>query len=148
MELTIDIDRWRNALGPTVMLMAYFEASNRRDWETWHRLVADDATHTANITSAGLTVRKLKTTVLEGIIDVMPDVFTEVRNVRPLSDTSAIAEWHTEGTMRSGKRYVNDGFIRFDLDAEGLVRNVTVAEFSIDAIDGMREAGFDVALAD
>lgn len=147
MELTIDVDRWRKALGPTVMAMAYFDANNARDWERWHQLVADDATHTANITSEGLTVRNLKQTLLSGILDVMPDVYTELRNVRPLSDASAIAEWHTEGTLLSGRRYINDGFIRFDLNPDGKIGNVTVAEFSIDAIDGMRDSGFSVPSA-
>lgn len=144
MKITIDVERWTEALGPGVLAMAYFDTNNARDWDTWHQLVADDATHTANIDSSGLTVRNLKQTVLGGIIDSMPDVHTEIRNVRLISERAAIAEWHTEGTLGTGQRYVNDGFIKFELNDDGKIGNVTVAEFSIDAIDRMREAGFDV----
>ena len=147
MKLEIDVARWAQVLGPGVLAMAYFDTSNARDWDAWHQLVADDATHTANIDSSGLTVRSLKQTVFGGILETMPDVHTVISNIRLVSERAAIGEWHTEGTLGTGQRYINDGFIKFELNDEGKIGNVTVAEFSIDAIDGMRDAGFAVPSA-
>ena len=53
LKLEIDVERWAEALGPAVMLMAYFDTNNGRDWDRWNELVADDATHTVNIDSSG-----------------------------------------------------------------------------------------------
>lgn len=140
MKLEIDVERWAEALGPAVILMAYFDTNNARDWETWHQLVADDATHTANVDTSGLSVRPLKGEILEGVVEAMPDVHVHVTNVYSLSSTIAYAEWETTGSLRTGARYENTGFIRFELNEEGKVQNVKVAELSLDAIELLREA--------
>ena len=148
MKLEIDVERWVEALGPAVTLMAYFDTNNGRDWERWNELVADDATHTANVDSSGLSVRPLKEMVQSGIYEAMPDVRVEVKNVYSLSPTVAYAEWDTTGTLTTGARYENSGFIKFELNGEGKIQNVRVAELSelsIDAVDLLREAGGVVA---
>ena len=141
MKLEIDVERWAEALGPSVILMAYFDTNNDRDWDRWHELVAEDATHTANVDTSGLSVRRLKDMVLSGIYEAMPDVRVEVKNVYSHSSNVAFAEWETTGSLRTGALYENSGFIKFELNGEGKIQNVRVAELSIDAVDLLREAG-------
>jgi hypothetical protein len=141
MKLEIDVERWTEALGPGVMLMAYFDTNNGRDWDRWNELVDDEATHTANVDTSGLSVRKLKPMVLDGILGSMPDIEVVVSNVFAVSPTVAFAEWETEGTLTTGAKYENCGFIKFELNDEGTIQNVRVAELSIDAVDLLREAG-------
>lgn len=104
MKLEIDVERWAEALGPGVILMAYFDTNNGRDWDRWNELVDEEATHTANVDTSGLSVRKLKPMVLDGILAHMPDIEVKVSNVHAVSPTVAFAEWHTTGTLTSGKR--------------------------------------------
>ena len=141
MKLEIDLQRWAEALGPGVILMAYFDTNNARDWDRWNELVDDEATHTANVDTSGLSVRKLKPMVLDGIVGSMPDIEVKVSNVTSVSPTVAFAEWETVGTLTTGARYENEGFIKFELSEDGKVENVRVAELSIDAVDLLREAG-------
>jgi hypothetical protein len=140
MKLEIDVERWAEALGPAVILMAYFDTNNGRDWDKWHELVADDATHTANMDTSGLSVRPLKGEILKGVTEAMPDVHVHVTNVYSLSPNVAYAEWETTGTLRTGARYENTGFIKFEINGEGKVQDVKVAELSLDAIELLREA--------
>ena len=93
MRLEIDVDAWARALGPAVILMAYFDTNNARDWNRWDELVADDATHTANVDTSGLSVRPLKEMVRGGITEAMPDARVEVKNVYSHSPSVAFAEW-------------------------------------------------------
>ena len=141
MKLEIDVEEWAAALGPAVILMAYFQTENARDWDRWHELVADDATHTANVDSSGLSRRRLKHEIIDGVIGSMPDFHARLRSVRTISDSAAIAEWEAAGTLPNDVRYENSGFIKCELSADGQVQNMIVAEFSIDAIDLLREVG-------
>ena len=145
MKLEIDVDAWARALGPAVILMAYFDTNNARDWDRWDELVANGATHTANVDTSGLSVRPLKEMVRGGITEAMPDVRVEVKNVYSHSPLVAFAEWETTGSLRTGARYENSGFIKFELNEAGKVQNVRVAELSIDAVDLLRDAGGVVA---
>ncbi len=90
--------------------------------------------------TSGLSVRPLKGEILKGVTEAMPDVYVHVTNVYSLSANEAYAEWETTGTLRTGARYENTGFIKFEINDEGKVQNVKVAELSLDVIELLRQA--------
>jgi hypothetical protein len=124
-EVSIELRRWREVLGPSLLVAAYYELENARRFEEWRELVRPQATITQAFDGRSTATMNLIDRI-EASVRSMADLHAEVLWIRHLSSRAAVAESHVSGTLADGGAFNCDAIGKYELDEEGRIERITV----------------------
>jgi hypothetical protein len=124
-DVSLELRGWFEALGPSMLVAAYYQLENERRFDEWSELVLPEATITqafdGRTTSTMSLIQRIESSVAS-----MADLHAEVLWIRNLSSRAAIAESLVSGTLAGGEGFRCQAIGKYEFNEAQRIERITV----------------------